>query len=189
MEHPKTIKAAKVGYIILSALFSVLGILVIIFPSVFSKLLCYFLGGAMIAYGIVRIIGYFSNDIYRLAFQFDLASGIISAVLGLIMIIRPDFMISFIGVIFGIFILMDGMFKIQMALDAKRFGLEYWWLIAALAVIAGVFSVIMILNPFGGANALMILVGISLLLEGVLNLCVSICAVKIKREPKDNIVL
>ena len=31
----------------------------------------------------------------------------------------------------------DGLFKIQIAVDAKRFGIQAWWLILVLAALAG----------------------------------------------------
>ena len=31
----------------------------------------------MLLFGFIKMIGYFSKDLYRLAFQFDLASGIL----------------------------------------------------------------------------------------------------------------
>lgn len=39
---------------------------------------------------------------------------------------------NFICVILGIAVLSDGLFKMQMSLDAKRFGIREWWLILHL---------------------------------------------------------
>ena len=45
-------------------------------------------GCMMIGFGAVKLMGYFSRDLYRLAFQFDLAYGILLIVLGLIVLVR-----------------------------------------------------------------------------------------------------
>ena len=36
----------------------------------------------LIVYGLIKILGYFSRDIYCLAFQFDLAFGVLLAAVG-----------------------------------------------------------------------------------------------------------
>ena len=38
----------------------------------------------LIVYGLIKILGYFSRDIYCLAFQFDLAFGVLLAAVGII---------------------------------------------------------------------------------------------------------
>ena len=78
----------------------------------------------MIGFGAVKLMGYFSRDLYRLAFQFDLAYGILLIVLGLIVLVRPVQLVSFFCLVLGICILADGLFKIQAASDSKRFGLR-----------------------------------------------------------------
>ena len=78
MPSNKRIWAAKVGYIIVSILIGVLGIVLIATPNFSVSLLCRLGGGILILFGIVKIIGYCSNDLYRLAFQYDLAIGICS---------------------------------------------------------------------------------------------------------------
>ena len=70
-------RAAKIGYIVMSAALCVLGILLICLPEVFSGLIGVLIGIILIVFGAVRMAGYFSKDLYRLAFQHDLTSGII----------------------------------------------------------------------------------------------------------------
>ena len=57
----KRIWAAKVGYIIISILIGVLGIVLIAVPNFSVSLLCRLGGGILILFGIVKIIGYCSN--------------------------------------------------------------------------------------------------------------------------------
>ncbi len=181
----RRVKAAKISYITLSVLLCVMGVLVMIFPEVSARIICYMLGGFMIAYGAIKLVGYFSRDIFSLAFQFDLAFGLLTAVMGAIMILKPNVMISFAGTIFGIVMLADGLFKIQTAVDAKRFGLERWWLIAVMAGLSAVLAVLLIFDPFAGAAAMMILFGICMLLEGAMNLSVAIIAIKVANNNLD----
>ena len=82
-------RAAKIGYIVMSAALCVLGILLICLPEVFSGLIGVLIGIILIVFGAVRMAGYFSKDLYRLAFQHDLTSGIILIALGVIVLITP----------------------------------------------------------------------------------------------------
>ncbi len=188
METTKTVKAAKWGYIISSLIFCVAGSLLIIFPGISATVFCYVAGGLLIACGIIKIIGYFSKDLYRLAFQFDLAFGILSTIVGLVMIFFPTGVISILHFVVGILVLTDSLFKIQTSIDAKRFGLTQWWLIAIVAILAGAFGLFLMINPFSGAVLMMILIGIALLMEGILNLCVAVYAIKVMKAEKPNIV-
>jgi len=74
----------------------VFGVLLIAVPDFSMKLLGILVGCMMIGFGAVKLMGYFSRDLYRLAFQFDLAYGILLIVLGLIVLLRPVQLVSFV---------------------------------------------------------------------------------------------
>ena len=82
------IRAAKSGYIATSMLWCAAGLLLIFLPGTSVKLLCMAAGGLLTVCGIIKIIGYFSKDLYRLAFQFDLALGLLCLLLGLILLLN-----------------------------------------------------------------------------------------------------
>ena len=179
MRSVKLIRAAKACYIALSVAFCALGLLLILRPGMSARLIGSVVGAALIAFGIVKLAGYFSKDLYRLAFQFDLAFGSLLVAIGALILIRPVTAMNVLCVALGIEIIADGLFKAQTALDAKRFGLGRWWLILLAALAAVGVGAALTLMPGQGAEALGALLGVSLLAEGALNLCVALCAVKI----------
>ena len=170
MRSVAPMKIAKIGYIVVSVLFCIAGILFIALPEISTKIVGIEIGIAAIVFGIVKLIGYFSKDLYRLAFQFDLEFGILMVVLGTIVLFHPKNVMAFISAAFGIAILFDGLFKIRIALDSKRFGIKDWWLILSLAIIAGIIGVALIFDSAFGSGVLTILMGVSFLSEGILNL-------------------
>lgn len=170
MRSVAPMKIAKIGYIAVSVLFCIAGILFIALPEISTKIVGIEIGIAAIVFGIVKLIGYFSKDLYRLAFQFDLEFGILMVVLGTIVLFHPKNVMAFIAAAFGIAILFDGLFKIRIALDSKRFGIKDWWLILSLAILAGIIGVALIFDSAFGAGVLTILMGVSFLSEGILNL-------------------
>ena len=176
----KQLKLAKNGYIIMSVLFMILGICLIIWPDCSMAVFCTAVGIMFIVYGAIKIIGYFSRDFYCLAFQFDLAFGVLLAAVGVVIIIRRNVVV--------ILILADALFKIQTSIDAKKFGLSLWWRILLMAILAGVLGLLLLVRPFEAAEVMMILVGVSLLFEGILNLCVAIYTVKIIKNQKQDII-
>ena len=180
----KAIKAAKTGYIVMSAVLCILGIMLIAAPEFFAPLIAKICGIALAVFGLVKLIGYFSKDLFRLAFQFDLASGILLLILGAIMIFKSDHAVAFAGIVLGVYILVDGLLKIQIALDARQFGIGRWWLIFATAGLTGTLGFLLVLRPAESAEIFMILSGISLLSEGILNLITVLLAVRIIRHQK-----
>ena len=136
MRSTKAIRIAKISYIILSSLFIVLGVGLIALRDLSVWLMGSAAGVMLFAFGIVMLIGDFCKDLYGLAFQFDLSLGLMLAVLGVIILRNPDQAMSFLCLMLGIATMADGLFKLQSALDARRFGLKSWLLLLTLAVSA-----------------------------------------------------
>lgn len=179
MSSNRKIKMAKYGYIIISTLICILGISLIIIPQFSVTLLCKLGGLLLVFFGIVKILGYISKDLYRLAFQHDLAFGILLIALGSILIFKSNIMIQFICIILGIFVLADALLKVQISIDSKMFGIRQWWLIMTAAIITGIIGFLLIFHPTESAKIIMILLGMTLLSEGILNFITIFNVVKI----------
>ena len=188
MNWNNRIKAAKIGYIAISIALCVLGIILLAVPDFSAVLLCRIGGVIMILFGVVKIVGYCSKDLYRLAFQFDLASGILLIALGIILIIRTDSMMVIMCAIMGVYVLADALLKIQIAMDSRAFGLQKWWLILSAAILTGIVGFLLIFRPTESTQVIMILLGLTLLTEGVLNLITILTAVKIIRRQMPEVI-
>ena len=188
MRSVTPMRIAKIGYIVMSVMFCIAGALFIAMPDISITMIGISMGIAMIVFGIAKLVGYFSRDLFRLAFQFDLELGILLLVLGLIVLIRPDDLMTFICIALGISILTDGLFKVQIALDSKRFGIKSWWVILALAVVAGTIGVFLIFRSAKSAQFLTVLLGVSILAEGILNLYTVISTVLIIKHQQPDVI-
>ena len=78
----------------------------------------------MVLFGGVKILGYCSRDLYRLAFQHDLALGTLLVILGAVMIFPTAPVISVLCTMFGILLLADALLKMQVAIDSKILGIK-----------------------------------------------------------------
>lgn len=181
-------KVAKYGYILISVLFCAIGLAMIPLSVPSVRQIGIFFGAVMIFFGVVKLIGYFSKDLYRLAFQHDLQFGILLVALGVIVLFRSEDVVNFICAVFGVCMTIDGLFRIQTVLDARRFGIRRWWLTLALAILTCLAGLILTLRPAETLGAITTLLGVSLFMEGILNLSVAIRLVKIIDHQKPDVI-
>ena len=181
-------RVAKIGSIILSLLLCFIGLGLIINPDYSITVMGNAAGAAMIGFGIIKIIGYFSKDLYRLAFQYDLAFGLLIICVGIMVILEPDNIIDTLCVAIGIAALMDGFLKVQISIDAKSFGIKKWWLILTAALAAIVIGILLLFRTAQSARILVMFLGISLLCQGILNLITAILTVKIIKNQYPDII-
>lgn len=188
MRSVTPMRTAKIGYIITSVALCVLGGILVFFPEITLKAVGIICGIVLFLFGIVRVVGYFSKDLYRLAFQFDLAFGIMMLTLGIILLFNPRSLMNFLCIALGLYFFADGLIKVQISLDSKSFGIGKWWLIMLMALVTAVFGIVLILRPSESTKILIRLVGISMLCEGVLNIVTVLCAVKIIRHQQPDVI-
>ena len=189
MRSVTPMRTAKAGYIAMSVILMAAGAVLIAAPDTLASAMCSVLGIASAVFGGVKIASYFSKDLFRLAFQHDLAEGILLMILGVTAAVKPELFLGFIGVIFGVCVLADGLLKIQTAIDAKVFGVSKWWLILAAAIAADIAGFFLIINPVDSAAVVAVILGVTLVMEGLLNLITVLVAVKIIKNqlPDDGI--
>ena len=121
MHSAVPMRIAKIGHLVLAAF--LLGVLLVADPSlqVGWKYAC---GVFLILLGAVKITGFLSKDLYRLAFQYDSIYGVLLIGIGLIFLVRPVLTVESTGLLLGIFVFTDGIIKIQVARHARRFGIS-----------------------------------------------------------------
>ncbi len=181
-------KIAKYGYIIVSAIFCIVGIATIMLPAPSAKAIGIFCGIAMLVFGIIKLVGYYSKDLFRLAFQYDFQFGILLIILGLLTLFRPGNIMNFISISFGVCMIADSLFKAKIAFDAKQFGVNEWWLTLALSILTGLAGLLLAFRPSEAVSVIMTLLGVSLLTEGILNLSVAISLVKIVNNQMPDVI-
>ena len=60
-----SMRFAKTGYIVMSIVFCVVGVLFIALPAKAAVVIGKTLGVAMAAFGVVKLVGYFSRDLFH----------------------------------------------------------------------------------------------------------------------------
>lgn len=185
-ENIGLVLSAKIVNIIFGSLMSISGILLIILTELDTVLAQrIFLAILLALCGVAKLLGYFSNDLYRLAFQHDLAVGAYCIVLSLVAIFTPEAKFGAFPLLITLYVLFDGLLKLQMAFDARGFGMKSWVLILITAVL------LIATAMFAGASILAELlrptlaVGLALLLDGIENTWITAHTVRIRSKKKN----
>lgn len=169
---------------------AVLGLILLIFPTLTNKVLVYGIGIVLIGYGAYRIVRYLRHNAADVLIEHDLAYGLISAVTGIFMLTYSNVVISILPFLFGLYLIFGGVESIQAAVDVHRFGGARWaaHLILGLAFI--IVGVVALRDPFDTAAALTRFIGAFMLAEGIYMCFAGIMVEKLRRafRGEDNIV-
>ena len=147
-----------------------LGLILLLIPGVATSVLFNGIGAVCILIGLVHAVKYFTLNAREAVISNDMALGLAWIVGGLSVIIFKGLLVSLLPSLFGLVILVGGVIKIQSTMGFKRMnsGRWYWELIcAAVSVVLGI---LILANPFSTALLMMRVIGISLLIEGGMDL-------------------
>ncbi len=146
----------------------VIGILFVVFPKNIINLLSYIIGTVLIVLGLINILMYFkTNPIEGMSFGF--AIGLILLIFGSYLMVRTEFILSTLSVFFGFFIMINGIFSLQVAVDSIRAKTSKWKAIIIMAIINTLLGIIILYNPFVGTEALVMYIGVFMIVVSVLN--------------------
>ncbi len=159
--------------IVTSVVILVFGIFLFIQPDVIIHMISIVLGGIILIPGITALIDYVKNK-----YQPSLITGVVTIIIGMILIVNTKLVASILPFILGIYFIVNGINRIQYALELKRQSVNYVvsLIFSILIIICGI---LFIVNPFGGALVITKVMGIFMILYSVLDLTNSII---IKKE-------
>lgn len=184
MKHANILKEVKITHLVVSALLFLAGILLVAWADIALLAVRLMVSIGFLVIGAVRILGYFTNDLYRLAFQYDLATGALSAILGILIFIYPDNLMTILPFGVGIYVLLDALLKLQTAFDAKVFGMRQWIGLLISSVVVGCGGVVLLVTA-ARWNEPTMLIGIALALDGAENFWNTMATVRV-RAKKEN---
>lgn len=107
-----------------------------------------------------------SGELHELTWGWWLAvlMGVLSVLAGIIVLAKPSNSLATLAVIFGIFVLVDGIFELVAALSG---GTPNRGLLAVIGVLSVIAGVLLIRHPLGGVRAVALVLGIWLMAAGV----------------------
>ena len=147
-------KRIKWSYVVLSAMFLLLGIYLVVNPETSLIMICRILGAAMAVFGVMKIVLYFIREVEGVAIRFDFAVGLFCIILGVLMLWRAPALTDILSVMIGLLVLVDSVFKLQVAVDSRRMGAHSWWVTLVCTVVCLVLGILLVFNPFDGKQML-----------------------------------
>lgn len=166
--------------IVTSVIILVLGIFLFIQPDTIIRIVSIILGGIILIPGITSLIDYFKNK-----YQPSLITGVVTMIIGLILIINTELVASILPFILGIYFIVNGINRLQYALELRRQRMDFTTsLVFSILII--VCGILFIINPFSGALAITKVMGIFMILYALLDLANSIMLKREIHEVDDN---
>ena len=154
-------KKLKWNLIVMSVLYLALGIFLLMVPGTALNVVCYALGGVVLLGAVIQLVRYFLVERGIFQSQLTLISGLVCLALGGFLILP---------IVFGLFVIFDSLGRVQNALELRRCGYGSWKGFLLLALLSVVLGVVMIVDPFGAMETLVMAIGVILIIEGALNL-------------------
>ena len=157
------------NFLISSACYILLGIALIVWPLASMNLFCYIVGAVTAAYGLWRI--------YRFIFHREekyvtvgLFVGIIALALGICFFVKPAVFSSILPIVLGLYLIFDGVVKLRTVFDIKKEGYPKWLILLLLALLMIVLGLVTVFNPFQTASVLVVFIGVSMIVDGAINI-------------------
>ena len=173
------LKSIRNSLILSSLLYIVLGVVLLVMPELSLGFACLLIGGAVLIYGAVRLAAYLRGG--PAADKLDLVLGVLLILLGLFLLIWIRFLLAFVPVVLGIYILIDCFGSLKRSLDMKALGFGRWWVSFLVAAALAICGLVMVLNPFGTIESLVMFIGLGFLIDGVTTLVNTILLERLKR--------
>lgn len=181
------IKGLKANYTISAILCALSGLVLLIWPGTTTQIVCMSLGIVLLAYGIIQIAIYLFNRERTIISQGMMLLGIVFAVIGVWILLKPEMIIMAVPVIVGVLIVIHGLHNVVQAIALQKDGYERWWLALLFSLLTVIFGGVLIFNPFEAVELVVRLIGVFLIYDGVSDLWILSRVSKVKRE-KEKII-
>lgn len=171
----------NLSVIIVCVLEILIGVLLLVNPKSFTAGIIMAVGIALVVRGIFCVIDYFRDNPVSASLTGSLVKGLAFLIGGIVLITCTrritrvlNSAFGILAVIYGVVILLAGLYKLQWFADSLRLksGHGRWIFHLINALLSIIFAVVILLNPFSAVDVMWMFIGISLIVSAVCDLCV-----------------
>ena len=162
----KFLKKAGWASIITSLVLAIIGMVMIYNPQTTMQFISTVLGVFFIVIGVIKLINYFVAKGNSSIFSNDIALGIISILIGLVVIVYSSTIENLFRIMIGIWIIYSGFTRLTLSFKLKNVNERIWAFVLILSILMVIGGIYVTFYP----GALMITVGIILLIYAVMDL-------------------
>lgn len=134
--------------------------------------------------GISEVVFSITNKSQIENWGWSLAFGLITAIVGFLLLIQPIVSLAIMAFYIGFVILFRSVGAISFAIDIKRYGSKNWGGLLVLGVLGILFSFILIWNPVFAGLSIVILIALSFLLTGMFSIFLALQLRKLHKNSK-----
>ena len=164
------LKNMTVSFVFLSILYLILGVVLILWPTIVMDIICYAFGAILLLYGIFAIVGFYRSEDRKGSAFLGLFLGIVAAAIGAVMVIYPPLIQGIIPVILGLYIAIDALLSVKRTLELQRMDYSHWNINLILSLVSAGLGIFVVFHPLLAEAALFRVIGIVLLYAGVSDL-------------------
>ena len=175
------------GGIVLCLLEILVGILLLIDPVELTNGIIVIVGVILGLTGLVSIVKYFRCEAAEAAASQLLMKGLLAILIGVFCVLKSQWFVATFPVLTGVYgaaILVTGLSKIQRTVDMIRAKQSRWFLglLSAIATLA--LAMVILDHPFASTTMLWTFIGISLIVEAVLDAAAMLFGNRKRSEPE-----
>lgn len=168
--------------LITSIVLFLFGLLLVLNAEGFIKSISALIGIGLLLIGIFPVIDYFRYRKEGILAGISLISGIFSVVCGLMFLLNENMLMILIPVFIGVWMIINGINKIQLAFEIKDEGEKSWIITFIFSILIMVCGAYFIINPISGAAIVTETLGLIICIYAVLDIidCI-IIKIKVKK--------
>ena len=163
-------------------IYFIAGLLLLIWPGLMVEITKWGLIIVLAVYGIIKIISYFRMTPEDGANTIAFAGALLAFSLAIYILIDAASFAEIFPRVWGLIILLGGFMKIQDSIDTLRLHAKGWWIMLIGAVISLVLGIIAVIRPEFILNSIALFLGISLIVEAIIDLIILIIMRKSLKE-------
>ena len=160
------LKNMTVSFVFLSILYLLLGIVLLVWPTLVMDIISYAFGAILLLYGLFAIIGFYRSEDRRGGAFLGLFLGIVAAAVGAIMVLYPPLIQSIIPVILGLYIAIDGLLSVKRTLELHRMDYARWNVNLILSLVSAGLGIFIVFHPLLTQASLFRVIGVVLIYAG-----------------------
>ncbi|MCH4191911.1 MAG: DUF308 domain-containing protein [Butyrivibrio sp.] len=179
-------KRLGINYFVDAIICIAVGLILLFLPGVTMAILCKALAVLLIVAGAAMIISYLINKDTSIGYSAMFAVGLLIAIIGVWIFMKPEVFISLIPLIAGVIIVINGVTNFAQAISLARVSYGRWWLALVFALITIGLGIYLIFKPLSAVEIAVRIIGVILVYDGVSNVWVASRVHKFVKDVKQD---
>ncbi|MBR1792064.1 MAG: DUF308 domain-containing protein [Bacteroidales bacterium] len=163
----KKVKKTKIYLAITAVLFIVLGGLFIIKPLEGMISVAWLVGLLMLISGVCTLFFSLRHEAIMPNAGSTTLMSVLQVVLGLMFLFNRGLTVAMLIIVFGLWIVVEGIQLAVLSFEYKKYGMKGWWLMLILGICSVILGVYALFHPLATGATISVLVGVAIIANGI----------------------